>query len=118
MTRAWPFPGDRPVDRARQVASQYRAALHAVDADACAAIDRAAQSVGEDWVIPQVAQFGPDDWVTVTEAAALTGRSTRWVYAWIAGNREHRCVHGADGLSRVRVQDVQEAAARGRHPLR
>lgn len=112
MTRRWPFPGDRAVDRARQVALQYRAALHAVDEAACAAIDRAAAAVGEDWVLPQVAQHAPEDWVTVAEAAALTGRSQRWVYAWIAQDRADRCVRGNDGLARVQVAAVQAAAAR------
>lgn len=111
MTR-WPHPGDRPVDRARQVAAAYRDALLRVAPAECAAIDQAAREVGEDWVIPQTARHQPDDLVTAAEAAALTGRSVRWVYAWIAADRDTR-VKASTTPIRVRAGDVQEAASRG-----
>lgn len=112
MVSRWPFPGDRPADRARQVAHAYRAALLAIDETACRAIDAAALSVGEGWVIPYVHRHLPDDWITAQEAAALTGRSVRWVYAWAAADRAHRIHVGNDGVLRVRVEAV-EAAANG-----
>lgn len=110
MTRRWPYPADRPVDRARQVAQQYRDALARIDPAACTAIDQAACWAGETWVIPQVAQHQPDDLITAMEAAELTGRSLRWVYAWVSADRAAR-MHATDPI-RVRAGDIQHAAAR------
>jgi hypothetical protein len=111
VTRRWPYPADRPVDRARQVAQQYRAALARTNPDACAAIDQAARWAGETWVLPQIAQHKPDDLITAPEAAELTGRSLRWVYQWVSDDRDTR-MHQRDGKTHVRVRDIQHAAAR------
>lgn len=115
MTR-WHNRGDRPVDRARQVAAAYRDALLRVAPAECAAIDQAAIHVREDWVIPQTARHQPDDLVTAAEAAALTGRSVRWVYAWIAADRSSR-VRTSTPQIRVRAGDVQEASSSVKHGL-
>lgn len=106
----WPHPGDRALDRARQVAHEYRKALLQAVPEACAAIDQAAVWVGEEWVLPQVVQHDPDDWITVAEAAMLTGMSVRWVYAWVAADRPGRERRGNDGLIRVQVRAVRAAA--------
>ena len=108
----WPLPGDRAVDRARQVAHEYRKALLNVDPAACAVIDDAAVKVGEEWVLPLVDQWDDDDRVTVAEAALLTGMSVRWVYAWVAQDRATRAHVGPDRLIRVRVDAVRDAADR------
>lgn len=116
MTARWPHPGDLPVDRARQVAAEYRRALHRIAPDVCAVLDQAACEVGEAWVIPQIAQHQPDDLVTAPEAATLTGRSVRWVYAWIAADRDQR-VKASTPQLRVRAGDIQEAASSVKHDL-
>ncbi|MBP2370239.1 hypothetical protein [Pseudonocardia parietis] len=112
MTARWPLPGDRAVDRARQVAHEYRKALLNTDPAACAVIDDAAVKVGEEWVLPQVDQYYDDDRITVAEAALLTGRSVRWVYAWVAEKRAERAHVGPDKLIRVKVAAVRDAADR------
>lgn len=124
-----------PVDRARQVAAQYRSlpagVRSAVDeldaaqapperyrsallalADACDAIDQAAAKVGEGWIVPQLAVELPGDLVTVPRAAELVGRSVRWAYWWASDDREHR-VKASDPM-RVRLGDVQAAVAEER----
>lgn len=103
----WPFRGDLPVDRARQVALQYRRVLWQVDREACAAIDTAAIWAGEHWVISDWAVETGEDWVSIARAAELVGRSKRWVWAWAREN------HTAVGHPKqVRLGDVQAAAAR------
>lgn len=99
----WPFRGDLPVDRARQVAEQYRAALERVDPEACAAIDQAARWVGEEWIAPGVAAELEDDWIEAPRAARITGRSTRWVYLWCAANPNLVL----RGPTRVRISDLR-----------
>jgi hypothetical protein len=105
----WPNEKDRPVDRARQVAAEYRRALAIADPDACAAIDSAAVAAGETWVSPTVAIHDLDDLVSVADAAEMCARSVRWVYAWIAKDRTNR-VKG-DSPTRVRIGDVLDAVA-------
>ena len=103
----WPFPGESPADRARQVALQYRQALWNLDPHTCAAIDQAAVWAGEHWVIAEWAVETAEDWVSVARAAELVGRSKRWVWAWAQEN------HTAVGHpKRVRLGDVRAAAAR------
>lgn len=110
----WHRHGDRPVDRAREVARTCWRALSAVDPLAAETIAWAAQQAGETWLAPQIAQYGPDDVVTVSEAAELVGRSVRWTYQWVAEDRERRAVLGPDQRIRVRVRDVLETVARQR----
>lgn len=104
----WPFPGDLPVDRARQVAIQYRDALWHADREACAAIDTAAVLAGENWVINEWAIEQGEDLVTVARAAVLVGRSKRWVYSWAA---THDAVLTRRGPMLVRLDDVRAAVA-------
>lgn len=111
MSRRWPFPGDLPVDRARQVCHEYRRALWKLDPEACAAIDRAAILAGENWVIVEWAVETADDVVTVPRAAELVGRSLRWAYQWV---HDHPGVVRDTGPIRVRLGDVQEAVAHER----
>lgn len=108
MSGRWPFPGDLPVDRARQVALQYRAALGRLDAAACAAIDSAAVLAGEGWVVDELAVETEDDLVTVPRAAELVGRSRRWVYQWARTNPH---MIAKTGPTRVRLLDVRAAVA-------
>lgn len=103
----WPFPGDLPVDRARQVAQQYREALKAADPLNCEVIDQAACWAGEGWVVGEIAIEDENDIVTVARAAELVGRSKRWVYAYIA---EHGGAYRG-GKIMVRVGDVREMVA-------
>lgn len=108
MSSRWPFPGDSPTDRARQVAIQYRAALERIDPAVCQAIDMAAGWAGEGWVVGSYAVETEDDLVTVARAAELVGMSRRWVYL--------RVQRAAVGPVRVRLADVRAAVAfeRGR----
>jgi hypothetical protein len=107
----WPFPGDLPVDRARQVALQYRELLMRVDPDACAAVDAAAVLAGEGWVAGEWAIETEEDLVTVPRAAELVGRSTRWVYQWA---RDHGGGVNRSGRIKVRLLDVRAAVAHER----
>ncbi len=111
MSSRWPFPGDSPTDRSRQVAIQYRTALERVDPAACQAIDQAALWVGEVWVLPGYAVETEDDLVTVARAAELVGMSRRWVYL--------RVTRAAVDPVRVRLADARAAVAyeRGRRAL-
>lgn len=110
MTR-WHQPGTLAVDRAREVARTLYTALARVDPQAAELIARVAADAGEGWLAPQIARHGPDDEVTPAEAAELVGRSTRWVYAWVAQARAQRSVIGSDGRIRVRIRDVRDALA-------
>ena len=107
----WPFAGDLPVDRARQVALQYRHALSAVDPDTCGVIDAAAMLAGEGWVVTEWSVEQEDDYVSVGRAAELVGRSTRWVYLWAAGRTEGV---RRQGQVKVRLADVRKAVAHER----
>lgn len=111
MTSRWPFPGDSPTDRARQVAIQYRAALERADPAACHAIDMAAGWAGEGWVVGGFAVEVEEDLISVARAAELVGMSRRWVY-----NRVPRAM--VDPV-RVRLADVRAVVAfeRGRRTL-
>lgn len=104
----WPNPGDLPVDRARQVASEYRLALSLTNPELCRAIDEAAHAVGESWVHPEMAIETEDEQVTVARAAEITGRSVSWVYKWIAQDptRARRA-----SPQTVRIGDVLDAVA-------
>ena len=104
----WPNKGDLPVDRARQVCSEYRRALELVDPATCQIIDTAAIAAGEAWVAPRLAINDEDDLVSVPDAADIVGRSARWVYGWIS--EDHSRARSNDPL-RVRVGDVIDAVA-------
>lgn len=108
MSSRWPYPGDSPNDRSRQVAIQYRAALERVDPAACCVIDQAAVWAGEGWVVGSYAVEIEEDLITVARAAELVGMSRRWVYL--------RVQRAAVDPVRVRLADVRAAVAyeRGR----
>jgi hypothetical protein len=111
MTR-WHRPGTLAVDRAREVARTCWEALAAVDMDTAQAIAHAAALAGEGWLSAQPATHTEDDYVSVSTAAELVGRSVRWVYAWVAENREARSRVDRAGRITVRVGDVRDAARR------
>ena len=108
MSRKWPYPGDMPVDRARQVAQEFRRALRAVDPDACAKIEQAAIEVGETWAADAWAVETETDAVTIPRAAELVGRSTRWAYNLAQLHPELVCSRNP---IKLRLRDVHEAAA-------
>jgi len=110
----WPTSGTLAVDRAREVARTCWTALHRVDPEAAEMIAWAASEAGEGWLAPQRAQYGPDDWVSVSTAADLVGRSVEWVYRWVAKDRAHRAIIGSDGLITVRVGTIHDALAESR----
>ena len=110
----WHRPGTLAVDRAREGARTCWAALNEVDPHAARSIAWAAAQAGEGWLTPQVARHDPHDWVTVSTAAELVGRSVEWVYRWAAKDREHRIIVGPAGLITVRVGSVQDAVAESR----
>jgi hypothetical protein len=116
MTR-WHRPGARPVDRARDVARTCWQALEQVDPAAARVIAHAAHLAGETWLVPQIARHQPDDLITVPDAAELVGRSVRWVYGWVAEDRDGsktgtaRAIPDRDGRIRVRVATILEAVA-------
>lgn len=103
----WPFPSDRAVDRARQVAHQYRNALQQIDPAQCARIDEAARKVGEAWLLPP--RFDDDEFVSPLDAAAEVGCSVRAVYKWVSDGALAN--YPALGKVRVRVGDVRQVDA-------
>lgn len=105
----WPNAGDLPVERARQVCSEYRLHLLKLDPELCGIIDEAAIAVGETWVNPELAIETHESEVTVSRAAEITGRSTRWVYKWISRDPT-RVVRGSNP-QRVILRDVLDAVA-------
>ncbi|MFC5992931.1 helix-turn-helix domain-containing protein [Pseudonocardia hispaniensis] len=109
---SWPFPGDLPVDRARQVARTFRDALHQVDPDAAAAIEQAAVAVGETWLRPAVALAADEDFVSVADAADIVGCSVRLVYKWVADGVLPSYPEG--GKIRVRVGEARRVDAERR----
>jgi hypothetical protein len=100
-----------PVDRAREVARTCWEALRNVDPKTADLIAKAAAAAGEQWLAPEIAQHTLDDVVPVIDAAQLVGRSARWVYQWVAKDRDRRAVIGRDLRIKVRVRDVMEAVA-------
>lgn len=84
MTR-WPLPGRwRAVDRAREIAREYRAALEQEAPDRCARVDEFAAKTSETWVLPRAARFNDDEFVSPADAAEEVGCSVRSVYNWVA----------------------------------
>lgn len=51
----------------------------------------------------------PKEWITVAEAAALTGRSKRTIYEWIQNDRLATW-HNADGITHVLAKAVARVA--------
>lgn len=51
----WPNPADTPLDRARRIATTYRAALDQLDPHRTSVLDRHFTDLGEIWVTPQPA---------------------------------------------------------------
>lgn len=78
----WPNPQDTALDRARRVARQYRQALAEADPARCAAIDTAANLLGESWVAPTVVTTD-EAWVTAHELAEMVGVKVGTVYVWV-----------------------------------
>lgn len=57
----WPYPGDTPLDRARRVATTYRAALAQLNPQRAAEIDAEMTRLGEPWIAPQPDTLNLDD---------------------------------------------------------
>lgn len=101
----WPYPGDSPVAKARRVAHAYRARLEDAQPDWAAQLDQRFVSWGERWVVPHLALFDLDDWLTPAEAAELGGVDTATVRMWRARGRLTGC-RNANGDWRYRARDV------------
>lgn len=76
MTAAWPDPNATALDRARQIARTYRAALAKAHPQQAGVLDDATRRVGEGWVCG--ATSGAQA-CTVTEAALILGLTDRRV---------------------------------------
>jgi hypothetical protein len=74
VTPKWPFPGDSAIVRARKIAWAYQAALRELKPEMADELDQRFRSWGENWVAP-AQSYGPEDWVTAKEAAAISGLS-------------------------------------------
>lgn len=108
MTR-WPFAGDLPADRARQVCGEYRRALLVADPDECARIDKMAVIAGERWAVEPPVVHSDHDLVDVSTAADLVGRSVRAIYQWLASGALPRYTEG--GRTVVLVSELRTVAA-------
>jgi hypothetical protein len=69
----WPVPGDTPLDQARTIARGYRAALHRVNPELCATLDRHAHELGQTWITPQPATADPNTLMTARDLAEYLG---------------------------------------------
>lgn len=106
----WPLPGDRAVDRARQVALEYREALHRVAPQLAAQMDTYARDAGEQWVLGR-SLYDDNQLVTPLQAADELGRSVRTVYNWVATGRLPR-YPDVDGSIRVCMGEARAVDAR------
>lgn len=79
---AWPWPADTPLDRARRVASTYRAALEAISPEQCASLDAWAEDHGQGWVAPSPWPYADEDLLTLQEVADACHVELRTVYRW------------------------------------
>lgn len=103
----WPDPNATALDRARQIARTYRAALAKADPQAAAILDDAARRVDEGWVCGVTT--GPQA-CTVHEAAQLLAVTDRRVRQLIAAGDLPAAGKARDGHVLL-VRDVQQYAA-------
>ncbi|MCP3801841.1 hypothetical protein NLX83_21480 [Allokutzneria sp. A3M-2-11 16] len=73
MSRAWPWPADTALDRARRLALGYRAALAEADPQRCAQLDTHAVNFGEAWVNHTPSTLAPDAMLSAVELAEALG---------------------------------------------
>lgn len=101
----WPRPADTPLDRARQIARNYRRALLIAAPDTCAALDKESVRLGQGWIMPRPDPYEPLDLLTATLVADFWHVRVRTVDRW----RETglRSVSTPDG-PRYRFVDVEE----------
>lgn len=104
--RRWPIPGDTALDAARSIAREYRRALNTLDPELCARLDQQAIEFGQTWLLPAAATHHDDDWIPLTQAAELVGRTRDMIYKW--ATRDHRITprRNRHGHLIVRVGDI------------
>nr|WP_221374380.1 hypothetical protein [Actinoplanes polyasparticus] len=79
---AWPNPVDTALDRARRVASMYRAHLRLLDPDACNRLDDTVAAFGETWMLDKPDIVDGDRELTTLEAAELINVPIRRIRDW------------------------------------
>lgn len=104
----WPRKTDSALDRARAVAREYRDALGEVDPGRCARLDAVARKLGQAWVVPQLAQYEPDDLLPPLRAAEFCHIRPGTLPAWRRNGLQ--CVNTPDG-TRYRVRDLLDYQA-------
>jgi hypothetical protein len=108
---AWPHPGDTKLDRARRCAHTYRAELLKVAPDRAAAVDARLTELGEPWVAPQRADVDLDAWVSLDQAAELTGGTRDMIYKWATRDERIHAIKDDRGRLLVQVRQVLDAQA-------
>jgi hypothetical protein len=116
----WPFPGDTQLQRARRYAIAYRTHLHTANPELCAALDEAAVSYGDTWLVEQAVNVTPDQTVNTVDAAELAGVQPGTIHKWRRrgvvfddGRRRLLATKGlsAEGWPMFAVDDVLTFAA-------
>lgn len=79
MTDLWPWPGDTPCDRARQIANSLLAQLPVQDREAAV---RRARALGETWLGANLLRWDSTDVITTAEAAELLHTSPATIRKW------------------------------------
>jgi hypothetical protein len=82
VSKPWPWPADSNADRYKRVATAYRAALEAVDPDACTQLDEWAVEHGQGWIVPSPWPYADDDQLTYAEAAHACHIAPDTIYQW------------------------------------
>lgn len=100
--RKWPRPEDSPLERRSQIARSYRAALAEIAPDRCAVLDRAAEALGENWIVPPMV-VSDDSLMTLTAAAEALGVKRGTLWAWADRGIVPRETDGRFDLAAVRV---------------
>lgn len=108
-SRSWPFPDDRPVDRARTLANALLEQLAEAAPGAAAEFRSRAHHLGETWI-----GAAPDatagDWLTRDEVAALAAVDPKTVSAWThRGTRAGHLTRHPQGYHEREVVDFLAA---------
>jgi hypothetical protein len=82
VTGTWPFPGETPLQIARQVARAYRERLHLNNRELCEQTDQLMIGFGQPWVVPGIAHYDDDQAITGDLAAQLVSRTESVIKKW------------------------------------
>lgn len=98
--RKWPNPNETALQRRTRIAWSYRAALEKIAPESCAALDRQAHAVGEDWVSPTLITTD-EPTLNLTDCAEQLGVKVGTLWAWASRGVVPRLEDGRFDLAAV-----------------